>query len=74
MIDVGAADHERVHQRQQLAAREGTADPAGEADGVVDQPLQAEAQDQHADQGEARVGDQVLVVEGRLGALDHMRR
>jgi hypothetical protein len=74
MSDVGAADHEGVHERQHLAPRQGTTDTAGQLHRVIDQPLQTQAQNQNADQRKPGVGHQVLVIEGRLGALDDMRR
>ncbi len=74
VVDVGAADHQGVHEGQQLAARQRTTDPAGQLHGVVDEAFQAQTDHQHTHQDQARVGHEVVVVEDRLSARDHMRR
>ena len=70
MIDVAGPGDHRVHQRQHLAARTGTADPADQAHRGVDQRLQPEPLRQRRDQQQTGVGDQVRLIEDDVNAVD----
>ena len=73
VIDVRRTGDHRVDQRQHLASRTGTTDPAGQAHRGVDQCFQPEALRQRGDQHKTGVGDQVRVVEGGVDAVDSVR-
>jgi hypothetical protein len=48
-------------------------DPTGELHRVIDQTLQAEPTRQRGRQQQARIRDEIRVIEGRLDPVDHMR-
>jgi hypothetical protein len=73
VIDVTPSREDRSHQSEHLAARSGTAHPANQSKRLVDQRFQAEAHHQRCRHDQAGIGDQCLVVEGRLDAVDHLR-
>ena len=67
------ASEDRRHQGEHLAARSGTAHPANQSQRLVDQRFQTEAHHQRRRHDQPGIGDQRLVVEGRLDAVDQMR-
>jgi hypothetical protein len=73
VVDVGAAGDDGVHQGQHLAPRQSAADSAHQANGDVDEVLDAEAGGQRGHQQQPGVGHQVLVVEGHRDAVDSAR-
>ena len=73
VIDVVAAGQDRGHQRQHLAARPGAADPTDQAHLLVDQRFQPEPGHQRRRHDQPGIGDQRLVIEDRLDAVDHVR-
>ena len=73
VIDVRPAGEDRVHQRQHLAPRPGAADPTVQAHGVVDQRLQPEPIGERRRQHQPGVGDQIVVVEDDLDAVQRLR-
>ena len=73
VIDVRPASEDRVHQRQHLAPRLGSADPTVQTNGVVDQRLQLEPTGERRRQDQPGVGDQVVVVEDDLDAIQRLR-
>jgi len=74
VVDVVAAGDQRVHQGHQLAARTGTTYPVDHAHGVVDQSFKTKTHDQRGDEHQTRAGDEVLVVEGHLNAVERVQR
>ena len=73
VVDVGAAGDDGVHQSQDLAAGQRTADASAETDSGVHQPLETETHDQRADEDEPGVGHQVGVVEAHRDPIDPVR-
>ena len=73
MIDMRSARAQRVRQRQHLAPRTGAADPAAEANGVIDQRFQPEPLRQCRHEEQPRVRDQVRVIKGGVDPVKRVR-
>ena len=73
MIDVRTSRTHRMHQREHLATRTSTTDPAAEVHSRVDQIFQAQALCQRRDEQQPRVRDQVRGIEGRVDPVEPMR-
>ena len=73
MIDMRTARDDRVHQRQDLAARTRTPNPARKPHRAIDQRLQRQSRRQRRDHQQASIGHQVRVVEGHLDPIDRAR-
>jgi hypothetical protein len=73
VVDMGATRHDGVHQREDLAPGKRATDASTEPDGAVHQPLEAQAEDERADEDEPGVGHQVGVVEAHRDAVDPVR-
>ncbi len=70
---MGPAGGHRVHQRQHLAPRRRATHAAVEAHRGVDQGFDAEAFDQRGGQQQARVRNEIVVVEGRVNPVEGLR-
>ena len=73
VIDVGSADQDRRHQREDLAARVRATDPVDQTNHVVDQRLKTEANHQRGRHDQPCVGHQARIIEDRLDAVDRAR-
>jgi hypothetical protein len=73
VIDVRPASKDRMHQRQHLAPRPRPANTTNQAHAVVDQRLEAETIGECRRQHQPGVGDQVVVVEDDLNAIQRVR-
>ena len=69
VINTVAADHQRVQQRQHLAARPVGAGALAQVDQLVDHRLDPEPLRQGGGQQQSGVGDRVLIVEGDRKAV-----
>ena len=73
VADVAAARDDRMHHRQDLAARAEAAHPAGQADRGVDQRLEIETGGHRGGQHQPGVRHQRLVVEVHPHAVQTVR-
>ena len=73
LIDVGCAGEHRGDQGAELAARQRSTDAAIEAHGRVDQRLDTEPLDQRRRQQQPCIGNEVVVVEGRVNPVEGLR-
>ena len=73
VIDVRPASEDRRHQREHLAARQRTTDPARQPHRLIDQLLQTQAHHHSRRHDQPGVRHQRLVVEGHLESVDRAR-
>ena len=62
-----------MRQREHLAARAGPTHPAGETHRRVHELFETEPLRHRRDEQQARVRDQVRVIEGRVDPIEHVR-
>jgi len=73
VVDVTAAGHHRVHQREHLAAGPCPTDAPREIDGGVDQAFETKTGYQRGHQQQPGIGHQIGLVEGHVDPVDSAR-
>jgi hypothetical protein len=73
VIDVARTGDDRMHQGEHLAAGKCTADAAGEPQRGVDEPLDAEPDDEGRDEQQPGVCHEVRLVECHLDPVETAR-